>query len=257
MFFMLTLVLANNYLLMFVGWEGVGLASYLLIGFFFLRDSAADAGKKAFIVNRIGDFGIPDRDVSDRPTFRIAGLSTRCSPQSAAMPTAAPEAGWGLFTAIGTAACCLAQQESRRRFALRLAAGRDGGPNAGFRPDPCRHHGHGGHLHDCRARMSSLIMRARCAEVVAIIGALTALFAATIGISQNDIKKRARLLHGVPVGLHGTGLRSGRILRRHLPPDDPRFLQGAALPRCGYRHPRRRRSAGHAAHGRLAQAGSP
>src|SRR5881227_3025112 len=57
MFFMLTLVLASNYLLMFIGWEGVGLASYLLIGFFFLRDSAANAGKKAFIVNRIGDFG--------------------------------------------------------------------------------------------------------------------------------------------------------------------------------------------------------
>src|SRR5436309_6051519 len=56
MFFMLTLVLSNNYLLMFVGWEGVGLASYLLIGFFFLKDSAANAGKKAFIVNRIGDF---------------------------------------------------------------------------------------------------------------------------------------------------------------------------------------------------------
>src|SRR5215470_17420048 len=57
MFFMLTLILANNYLVMFIGWEGVGLASYLLIGFFFLRDSAASAGKKAFIVNRIGDFG--------------------------------------------------------------------------------------------------------------------------------------------------------------------------------------------------------
>src|SRR3954449_12027321 len=57
MFFMLTLVLASNYLLMFVGWEGVGLASYLLIGFYFLKDSAANAGKKAFIVNRIGDFG--------------------------------------------------------------------------------------------------------------------------------------------------------------------------------------------------------
>src|SRR5215468_5638972 len=57
MFFMLTLVLANNYLLMFVGWEGVGLASYLLIGFYFHKDSAANAGKKAFIVNRIGDFG--------------------------------------------------------------------------------------------------------------------------------------------------------------------------------------------------------
>jgi NADH-quinone oxidoreductase subunit L len=57
MFSMLTLVLANNYLLMFVGWEGVGLCSYLLIGFWFYKKSAADAGKKAFIVNRVGDFG--------------------------------------------------------------------------------------------------------------------------------------------------------------------------------------------------------
>src|SRR5260370_38892483 len=57
MFAMLPLVLANNMLLMFVGWEGVGLCSYLLIGFYFLKKSASDAGKKAFIVNRIGDAG--------------------------------------------------------------------------------------------------------------------------------------------------------------------------------------------------------
>ena len=57
MFFMLTLVLAGNYLLLFVGWEGVGLCSYLLIGFYFVKDSATTAGNKAFIVNRIGDFG--------------------------------------------------------------------------------------------------------------------------------------------------------------------------------------------------------
>jgi NADH-quinone oxidoreductase subunit L len=57
LFFMTVLVLAGNALLMFVGWEGVGLASYLLIGFYFQKKSAADAGKKAFIVNRIGDFG--------------------------------------------------------------------------------------------------------------------------------------------------------------------------------------------------------
>src|ERR1700690_3559215 len=56
-FFMLTLVLASNLVVMFVGWEGVGLCSYLLIGFYFLKKSAADAGKKAFIVTRIGDFG--------------------------------------------------------------------------------------------------------------------------------------------------------------------------------------------------------
>jgi NADH-quinone oxidoreductase subunit L len=57
MFAMLTLVLANNYVLMFVGWEGVGLCSYLLIGFYFDKKSAGDAGKKAFVVNRIGDAG--------------------------------------------------------------------------------------------------------------------------------------------------------------------------------------------------------
>src|SRR5258708_24915282 len=56
MFFMLTLVLANNYLLMFIGWEGVGLASYLLIGFWFTKDSAASPGKQAFTVTPIGDF---------------------------------------------------------------------------------------------------------------------------------------------------------------------------------------------------------
>ena len=56
-FFMLMLVLANNYPLLFVGWEGVGLCSYLLIGFYFHKKSAGDAGKKAFIVNRVGDAG--------------------------------------------------------------------------------------------------------------------------------------------------------------------------------------------------------
>src|SRR6202035_3009127 len=57
MFFMLVLVLAQNYLMVFVGWEGVGLCSYLLIGFYFLEQFATNAGNKAFIVNRIGDFG--------------------------------------------------------------------------------------------------------------------------------------------------------------------------------------------------------
>src|SRR5712692_1665975 len=57
MFSMLTLVLADNFLLMFVGWEGVGLCSYLLIGFYFTKDFANNAAKKAFIVNRVGDFG--------------------------------------------------------------------------------------------------------------------------------------------------------------------------------------------------------
>ena len=76
-FSMLTLVLANNFLLMFVGWEGVGLCSYLLIGFWFEKKSASDAGKKAFIVNRIGDFGFLHRHFHRLLASRIAGFP-RC-----------------------------------------------------------------------------------------------------------------------------------------------------------------------------------
>src|SRR6266851_5668029 len=85
MFFMLTLVLAKNYLVMFIGWEGVGLASYLLIGFWFTKDSAASAGKKAFIVNRIGDFGSLD-------FTRVFAAVQPMSPETG---------GAGLLTAIG------------------------------------------------------------------------------------------------------------------------------------------------------------
>src|ERR1700751_6000940 len=95
MFFMLTLVLANNYLLMFVGWEGVGLASYLLIGFYFLRDSAANAGKKAFIVNRIGDFGFLIGMFLIIQHF--GSLNYEAVFGKIASGHFAPEAGWGVF----------------------------------------------------------------------------------------------------------------------------------------------------------------
>ena len=70
MFFMLTLVLANNYLVMFIGWEGVGLASYLLIGFWFTKDSAASAGKESVHRQPHRRFRISDRAVPDHPAFR-------------------------------------------------------------------------------------------------------------------------------------------------------------------------------------------
>ena len=99
MFFMLTLVLAKNYLLMFIGWEGVGLASYLLIGFWFTKDSAASAGKKAFIVNRIGDFGflialflmIKHFGTLDFPTLFAKIAATRPKP---AAPDCLPPSGF-------------------------------------------------------------------------------------------------------------------------------------------------------------------
>src|SRR5256885_3058162 len=98
MFFMLTLVLANNYLLMFIGWEGVGLASYLLIGFWFTKDSAASAGKKAFIVNRIGDFGFLIGLFLMIQHFHSLDF-TRVFEQ--VRPLAPETAGAGLLTAIG------------------------------------------------------------------------------------------------------------------------------------------------------------
>src|SRR5215467_5458292 len=97
MFFMLTLVLANNYLLMFVGWEGVGLASYLLIGFFFHKDSAADAGKKAFIVNRIGDFGFLLGMFLLISQFHSLNFDSVFN----GLKDMPPEIGWGILSVTG------------------------------------------------------------------------------------------------------------------------------------------------------------
>jgi len=98
MFFMLTLILANNYLLMFIGWEGVGLASYLLIGFWFQKDSAASAGKKAFIVNRIGDFGFL---IGLFLIIQHFGSLNFTEVFSKVEPLQAETSGAGLLTAIG------------------------------------------------------------------------------------------------------------------------------------------------------------
>src|SRR5579862_4978133 len=98
MFFMLTLVLAGNYLQMFIGWEGVGLASYLLIGFYFTRDSAASAGKKAFIVNRIGDFGFL---IALFLMIKHFGSLNFGQVTSAVSPLPIETAGVGLLTTIG------------------------------------------------------------------------------------------------------------------------------------------------------------
>src|SRR5712692_7083284 len=98
MFFMLTLVLASNYLLMFIGWEGVGLASYLLIGFWFTKDSAAAAGKKAFIVNRIGDFGFL---IALFLIIKHFGSLDFTRVFAAVQPLQPEIAGTGLLTSIG------------------------------------------------------------------------------------------------------------------------------------------------------------
>jgi NADH-quinone oxidoreductase subunit L len=185
MFFMLTLVLANNYLVMFIGWEGVGLASYLLIGFWFTKDSAASAGKKAFIVNRIGDFGfliglflliqhfgsLNFTQVFDGVTHLTHGAGTET-----------------LLTTIGILLMVGACGKSAQ-IPLYVWL-----PDAMEGPTPVSALIHAATMVTAGvymvARSHVIFERAPLAlTVVAIIGTLTALFAATIGITQTDIKK--------------------------------------------------------------------
>ena len=185
MFFMLTLVLANNYLVMFIGWEGVGLASYLLIGFWFTKDSAASAGKKAFIVNRIGDFGF------------LIGLfllikhfgSLNFTQVFEGVPRLTPGAGTEtLLTTVGILLMIGACGKSAQ-IPLYVWL-----PDAMEGPTPVSALIHAATMVTAGvymvARSHVIFERAPIAlTVVAIIGTLTALFAATIGITQTDIKK--------------------------------------------------------------------
>ena len=143
MFFMLTLVLAGNYLLLFVGWEGVGLCSYLLIGFYFVKKSATDAGNKAFIVNRIGDFGF-----SLAMFLIVVNFGTLDFRRVFA---AAPGKPVEILTAIALLLLVGACGKSAQIPAVRLAARRHGRPHAGIRPDPRGDHGHRRRLHGARA----------------------------------------------------------------------------------------------------------
>ncbi len=183
MFFMSVLVLAESFLLLFVGWEGVGLASYLLIGFYFKKDAAADAGKKAFIVNRIGDFGF-----LLAMFLLIAHFGTLNFTQVFSAIAARPDRHGGFLTAI-----CL--------MLVLGAAGKSAQiplyvwlPDAMEGPTPVS-----ALIHAATMVTAGIYMVARChvlfdrspyaLGLVALIGAATAIFAAAIGLVQTDIKR--------------------------------------------------------------------
>src|SRR5271167_1707999 len=185
MFFMLTLVLADNYLLMFVGWEGVGLASYLLIGFWFLKKSATDAGKKAFITNRVGDFGFL---IALFLLIKHFGTLEYDSLWKLVSQYPVEAAGAGLLTATGLLMLVGATGKSAQ-IPLYVWL-----PDAMEGPTPVSALIHAATMVTAGvymvARSHMIFERAPMAMmVVAIVGTLTALFAATIGITQTDIKK--------------------------------------------------------------------
>ncbi len=182
-FSMLVLVLADSFPFMFVGWEGVGLCSYLLIGFWFEKKSASDAGKKAFIVNRIGDAGFL---LGMFIIFWQVG-SLQFTEVMAAAP-AVFMAGGALIT---TACVLLFVGATGKSAQIPLYVWL---PDAMEGPTPVSALIHAATMVTAGvymlARSSVLYMMAPDAlAVVAIIGAATALFAATIGTAQNDIKR--------------------------------------------------------------------
>jgi len=186
MFFMLILVLAANYVLLFVGWEGVGLSSYLLIGFYFLRKSAADAGKKAFIVNRIGDFGFM---LGMFLLFKTFGTLDFVPLFAKAAPLPADAMGHlGMFTV----ACLLLFMGACGKSAqLPLYVWL---PDAMEGPTPVSALIHAATMVTAGvyvvARSHILFTHAPTAMfVVAMVGCATAFFAATIGLVQTDIKR--------------------------------------------------------------------
>ena len=185
-FFMLTLVLAANVVLMFVGWEGVGLCSYLLIGFWFLKQSAISAGKKAFITTRIGDFGFTIGILLLFWTFKSVDFSTIFKQLANMQPeTFVPT---GVLTAISLLLFTGAIGKSAQ---LPLYVWL---PDAMEGPTPVSALIHAATMVTAGvymiARMNPLFSRAPFAMfVVALVGALTAFYAATIGLVQTDIKK--------------------------------------------------------------------
>src|SRR5712664_1098379 len=186
MFSMLTLVLANNLLLLFVGWEGVGLCSYLLIGFYFLRKSASDAGKKAFIVNRIGDFGFM---LGMFLLFKAFGTLDFVPLFSKATPL--PPDAMGQLGTITIACLLLFMGACGKSAQLPLYVWL---PDAMEGPTPVSALIHAATMVTAGvyvvARSHVLFTHAPTAMlVVAIVGCATAFFAATIGLVQTDIKR--------------------------------------------------------------------
>ena len=186
MFSMLVLVMGSNFVMMFVGWEGVGLCSYLLIGYYFNKQEAANASRKAFITNRVGDFGFMLAIFGVIATFGTSQYADVVA-KAAGYPVE-PLGHWGLMSWIALGLMIGACGKSAQ-FPLHVWL-----PDAMAGPTPVS-----ALIHAATMVTAGLYMLTRTNVifqhsqtmmlVVALVGAFTAIFAATIGITQNDIKK--------------------------------------------------------------------
>ncbi len=242
-FSMMVLVLGENMLVTFLGWEGVGTCSYLLIAFWHTRESAATAGKKAFVTNRVGDWGFM---LAMFLTFSAVGslsfsvLNNNAESSLLSQTTATGIAALLFIGAVGKSA--------QLPLYLWLPDAMDG-------PTPVS-----ALIHAATMVTAGVYLMARVNPVLTVaadwvgptiawVGVITAFLAATIALAQTDIKTRARLLDDLPARLHVPRHRYRRLCRRRLPHDHPRLLQGAAVPRIRLGHPRHARRAGHAQDG--------
>jgi NADH-quinone oxidoreductase subunit L len=235
-FSMTMLVLAGNFLLLFVFWEAVGLCSYLLIGFWYTRPAAAQAGKKAFIVNRIGDFGFG---------LGIMWLWIALGTLDYARLQGRGDAGAG-HRHRHRALLFMAPAASRPSYRCTPGCRCDGGPYARVGADPRRHDGDGRRLHGARShalfersgvRWGRGLGRRRHRDLRGDIG------------WPDDIKRCWRTPRSASSATCSPRSGWARTWRR-VPPRHPRVLQGAALPRAGQRDPRAARRAGFAEDGR-------
>ncbi len=201
-FSMTGLVLSNNYVLTYVFWEGVGVCSYLLVGFWHTRPSAAAAAMKAFLVNRVGDFGfaiaifwlwsiVPNHDLSYGNVFNEATLGS-----------AAPRDGRGdrALAVLG------GDRQECADPALRLAARRDGRPDAGLGLDPRRDDGDGRRLLD-RAVDAAIALAPGVLHLIAVTGCATALLVGGDRRDADRLEAGAGLFDGQPARLHVHGAR--------------------------------------------------
>ena len=229
-FSMIMLVLAGNFLLLYVFWEAVGLCSYLLIGFWYTRESAANAGKKAFIVNR-------DRRLRVRPRHH-APLDARSGRSSTReVFQKAPDLAVGTATAISLLLFLGACGKSAQ-LPLHVWL-----PDAMEGPTPVS-----ALIHAATMVTAGVYLVARAHALFERSGvpstwspgsaSLTAVFAATIGLVQTDIKRVLAYSTVSQLGYMFVGVGVGRLRGGRLPPGHPRVLQGAPVPRGRLGHPR-------------------